>query len=97
MRVISLRTLREFWERYPDAETPLRNWLRVVRRGRYRTPNELQTAFPYVSIVGNEVAVFNIRRNRYRLVVRVWYDGQQMYVKFVGTHEEYDKLNLREL
>jgi mRNA interferase HigB len=94
MRVIARRTLRQFVERYPEAETPLDDWYRLMTHGTFRTPHELKRAFPYVSILKSGVAVFNVGGNKYRLAASLWYEGQVAYVKFVGTHEEYDKLDL---
>ena len=97
MRVIAKRTLREFWEIHPDSETPLRDWHRAASRADWRSPAQLRASFPNASIVGGNRAVFRIRGNRYRLVVKIFYPGRIVYVLFIGTHAEYDRINAKEI
>lgn len=99
MRVISRRTLREFWERpgRGDAEQPLRAWFREAARGDWATPADVKSAFGSASVLRNSRIVFNIASNKYRLVVRVNYPYRIMYVRFVGTHAEYDEIDANEV
>jgi len=90
MRVISLRTLREFWEIYPDAETPLRTWYRIALMEEWQNPSEVRGMFPHADSVG-DLTVFNIGGNKYRLIVRIRYDFQLINIRAVLTHKEYDK------
>ena len=99
MRVISRRTLREFWEKpgRGDAEQPLKAWFREASRGDWSSPADVKAAFRSASVVGNSRVVFNIAGNKYRLVVRVNYPYRIVYVRFVGTHRDYDKIDVEEV
>ena len=97
MRIISLRALREFWEVHRDAEDALRGWYDDVRKEHWTTPADMKAHHPTASIVGNGRVVFNIRGNAYRLIVKVDYQVFCVYVRFVGTHREYDRVNAREV
>lgn len=90
MRVISKRRLREFWQRNPDAETPLRVWHSVTRRVIWQNPAEMKRDFPSADLVG-KCTVFNIKGNDYRLIVKIEYAKQTIYIKHVLSHKEYDK------
>lgn len=94
MRVIAISTLREFWEQYPQAETPLRSWFADACRADWKTPAEIKDAHRNASFVGSNRVVFNIKGNDFRLVVAVHYKRRMMYVRFVGTHAEYDKIDV---
>ena len=93
MRVISLRRLREFWEVHADAETPLRDWHRIMAAKWYQTPHEVRQDFPSASFLGDELTVFNIKPYGYRLVTFVRYRKSRIYISEVLTHEEYDRLS----
>lgn len=97
MRIISKKPLREFWIKYPDAEQPLKSWHSVVRSARWCTPAEVKVVFRNASLVGNNRVVFNIAGNKYRLVVFVKYSIQSVYVRFIGTHDAYDKIDVSEV
>ena len=90
MRVISLRTLREFWKKHPDAERPLRTWYRIALLAEWRNLSEVRRTFPHADTVG-DLSVFNISGNSYRLIVRIRYDYQLNNIRAVLTHSEYDK------
>jgi mRNA interferase HigB len=96
MRVISKRRLREFWEKHPDSEEPLKAWWRIVgaRDTRWRHIHDIKRLFPSADgfnlECGVPVVVFNIGGNKYRLVARVLYEFQRVYIKAVLTHQEYD-------
>ncbi len=95
MRIIALSTLRTFWERHADAELPLRSWYAEASRAHWRTPADIKAAFRNASFTANSRVVFNIKGNDYRLVVAVHYDRGQMFIRFVGTHRQYDKIDAR--
>ena len=97
MRIISRRALREFWEVHRDAEDALRAWYDDTRKETWATPADVKALHPKASIVGNGRVVFNIRGNAYRLIVKVDYRLRRVYVRFVGTHGEYDRVNAREV
>lgn len=93
MRIISRKTLLEFWEHYPDAELPLQAWYHDAKRARWKTPADIKNVYRNASFVGNNRVVFNIKGNQYRLVVAIQYQHGIIYIRFVGTHAEYDKID----
>lgn len=95
MRVIAVSTLKEFWEQpqYRDAEAPLKAWLEEMEKGSWKAPAEIKAQYANASILKGRRVVFNIKGNDYRLVVAVAYLFQAMYIKFVGTHEQYDAID----
>lgn len=97
MRIIAKKTLREFWKLHKDAEQPLRSWYDIVRKENWIRFNEIKSQFRNASIVGNDRVVFNIKGNSYRLVVRVDFNWKVMFIRFIGTHNEYDKLKVNKL
>jgi mRNA interferase HigB len=95
MRIIAKRTLREFWEKYSDAETPLKVWYKNIKEAEWRNSNELKRQFKNASIVGNDRIVFNIKGNTYRLVISIDFEKQIVWIKFIGSHRDYDKINAK--
>lgn len=97
MRVIAFKTLKEFWEQpaYSDAEIPLRTWYHEAKNAEWENPNELKMQFKSAGIVGECRVVFNIKGNAYRLVVAIKYDFQTIFVRFVGTHKQYDTIDAK--
>ena len=95
MHIISKRPLREFWEipHYRDAEQHLKAWFAEAKSAEWETPQDVKTKYGSASIIGDNRAVFNIAGNKYRLVVKFHYDKAIGYVRFVGTHDEYDKID----
>ena len=93
MRVIAIGTLREFWRKHADAEVPLRVWFAEASRAQWRTPAEIKASHRNASFMANNRVVFNIKGNEYRLVVAVHYNRGLMFVRFVGTHREYDRID----
>jgi mRNA interferase HigB len=93
MRVIALGALRAFWNRRPDAEIPLRSWYAVASRANWSSPAEVKTAYRNASFIANNRIVSNIKGNDYRLVVAVHYNRGMMFIRFVGTHREYDRID----
>ncbi len=93
MRIITIHVLREFWERYPDAKEPIKAWVNAVKEATWLTPQDVKASYGNASIIGNNRVVFNIRGNRYRLVVGMSYRRQGVYVKFFGTHAQYDDID----
>lgn len=85
--------LREFWQRYPDAEQPLRAWHANVKRADWKTPSDVKTAYRNASFVQNNRVIFNIKGNSYRLVAAINYQYRIVYIRFVGTHQVYDKIS----
>ena len=97
MRIISKKPLREFWERHVDAEEPLLAWYREVEKEDWDGPAKVKAKYPNASILGGNRVVFNIRGNACRLVVKINYPARIVYVRFVGTHAQYDRVNAGEV
>ena len=93
MRIVAKRTLRLYWRREPRAEQPLKAWYAVAMKADWSSPADVKAMYGNASIVGNDRAVFNIGGNRYRLVVRFDYARRIGFVRFVGTHSEYDRVD----
>lgn len=93
MRVISVKRLREFWEIHPDAEQPLRIWYRDVRRSNWNTTADIKRSYATASFLPGNRVVFNIKGNNYRLIIVVFYKGGIVYIRFIGTHKEYDRID----
>ena len=93
MRIISRKTLREFWEQHPDAQQPLQAWYHDTRQATWRTPADIRNVYRNASFVGNNRVVFNIKGNQYRLIVAIQYQFGIVYVRFVGSHEDYNKVD----
>lgn len=95
MRVIAVSTLKAFWEHpgHRDSEAALRSWLAEMHQGSWKTPAEIKAQYANASILKGRRVVFNIKGNDYRLVVAVAFSFQTMYIKFVGTHQQYDAID----
>ena len=96
MRVIALRTIREFWESssaYADSKGPLEAWYPEAKNAQWRTPAGIKAQYCNASILRENRVIFNIGGNKYRLVVRINYDVQIVYIRFVGTHKKYDEID----
>jgi mRNA interferase HigB len=95
MRIISRSTLRQFWQqaRYADSEQPLRAWFRETTRANWKSPAQVKAAYRSASILEDSRVVFNIAGNKYRLIVKINYPYGVVYIRFVGTHAEYDKID----
>ena len=95
MQVIARRTLREFWEAHPDAEAPLQAWYKIASRATWKAPQDIKDQFgSAVDFVGDNRVVFDIGGNKFRLVVHAAYPFKRLLVKFVGTHRDYDKIDV---
>jgi len=93
VRVITKRALLEFWERFPDAEAALRSWHDDAKNASWQQPADIKTVYRSASIVADNRVVFNICGNKYRLVVKIHYNTGFIYIRFIGTHAEYDRIN----
>jgi mRNA interferase HigB len=90
MNVIKKKTLTTFWTTHPDSREPLEAWFREVKSARWVTSQQVKAQYGSASIVSSERAVFNICGNKYRLVVRINYVGGTVFIRFIGSHSEYD-------
>jgi mRNA interferase HigB len=93
MRVIAVSTLRTFWERCPDAGQPLKAWYEEATHATWTQPADIKAQYRSASVLKNRRMVFSIKGNDYRLIVAIAYKLQIVYVKFVGTHMEYDAVD----
>jgi len=93
MRIIARRTLREFWEQHRDAEQPLKTWFAEASSASWETPQTIKDQYRHASFVADKRVIFNIGGNKYRLVVHVNYDFGIVFIKFVGTHNEYYRID----
>ena len=95
MRIIAKRTLREFWQQkgHADAQAPLEAWHAEVSKAAWTSPHEVKAQYCSASVLKNGRIVFNVGGNKYRLVVAVRFDIRIVWVRFVGTHAEYDKID----
>ena len=92
--IISKTILREFGQLHPDAIEALNTWYAIVKDADWSNLADLRQVFNSVDYVGNDRFVFNIRGNRYRLVAMIFFDIRTVYIRFVGTHSEYDKVDV---
>ena len=97
MRVIAKRTLREFWIKHADTEQHLTSWYRETEKAEWKSINELKTEYPNASILKDNRIVFNIKGNNYRLIVKFNFEFKICWIRFIGTHAEYDKINAKEI
>jgi mRNA interferase HigB len=93
VRIIALGTLRAFWKRHPDAEIPLRSWYAAGSCADWKRPADIKDAYRNASFIANSRVVFNIKGNDYRLVAAVHYNRGMMFIRFAGTHRDYDRID----
>ena len=94
MRVIAISTLREFWTKHPDSEQPLKEWYVKTCHAKWSSLADMRNDVNSVDYVGNQRYVFNIKGNHYRLVVAVKFTPALVYIRYVGTHDEYDRMDV---
>lgn len=95
MRIIALKMLRAFWLKpeYRDSEQPLKTWYAFAKDANWKNPHDVKTQFANASVIGNRRVVFNIAGNKYRLIIHFHFDTAIGYVRFLGTHRQYDKID----
>lgn len=95
MRVIAIRRLREYWSEpgRADSEQPLRAWYREAKHASWAGPADIKATYRHASVLPDNRVVFNIAGNKYRLVVKIHFAYRVVYVRFIGTHAEYDRIN----
>ena len=92
-RIIAKRTLREFLQKHADAEQYLKTWYETVKNSNWKSPNEVKQTYINASILKDSRIVFNIKGNSYRLIVKFNFERQWAFIRVVGTHTEYDKID----
>ena len=94
MRIVAITTLQAFWEKHPDAKAPLQAWYALASRAGWRFPSEIKAAYRDASFIANERVVFNIKGNDYRLIALVRYRQGLMLIRFIGSHSQYNKIDV---
>jgi len=92
-KIFAKSTLREYWENYPDTEQYLKTWYDTAMSSEWKTPNDVKQTYANASILKDSRVVFNIKGNSYRLVVKLNFEKQWIFIRFIGTHPEYDKID----
>lgn len=97
MRVIAKKVLREFWEKHSDSEQQLMTWFKEASKATWTSPTEIKSEYPKASILKAGRVVFNICRNKYRLVVDINYERLWVFIRFIGNHSDYDKIDANKI
>ena len=92
MRIVTFKTIKEFSENYNDAESALNIWYYTVKSKEWNSLNDIRNEFNSVDYVGNNRFVFNIKGNKYRLIAIISFNAKKVYIRFIGTHSDYDKI-----
>ncbi len=93
MRVISKKILREFWIKHADSAEQLKSWFQEASVAEWKSPKQIKKDYPSASFLADNRVVFNIKGNKYRLIVRINYEYSMVWIRFIGTHAEYDKID----
>lgn len=93
MHVVSVKRLREFWEQHADSQSALWSWYREAKAASWKSFEDIKKCHRSADCLPGNRVVFDIKGDHYRLVVRVHYHGGRVYLRFIGTHAEYDKIN----
>ena len=92
-RIFAKSTLRDFWEKHPDSEQYLKTWYDTASTSNWESPNDVKKSYANASILKNGRVVFNVKGNSYRLIVRFNFEKQWAFIRFIGSHSEYDKID----
>ncbi|MBK7559401.1 MAG: type II toxin-antitoxin system HigB family toxin [Chitinophagaceae bacterium] len=85
--------LRDFWAKHSDCEQQLKSWYKEAEDAIWKSPNQIKREYPFANILEDNRIVFNIKGNKYRLIVRINYNYQMVWIRFIGTHAQYDKID----
>lgn len=96
MHVISKKTLVEFWNKHKDAEEALKAWYQETEYADWSGPNDIRLRYRNADFLPGNLVVFNIKGNSYRLIARLNYHSRRVYIRFIGTHAEYDRIRAEE-
>ncbi|MCC6838217.1 MAG: type II toxin-antitoxin system HigB family toxin [Bacteroidia bacterium] len=97
MRIISKKILRDFWEKHSDSQQQLKSWFQETSKAQWRSPKDIKKEYPSASFLGDNRVVFNIKGNTHRLIVRINYDYRMVWIRFIGTHAEYDRIDANKI
>jgi mRNA interferase HigB len=92
-RIIAKSTLREFWEKHEDSEDYLKTWYQTARTANWKSPKDIKKSYASASFLNDNRVVFNIKGNHYRLIVKFNYERQWAFIRFIGTHASYDRID----
>ena len=92
-RILSKRTIKEFWVKHLDSKDYLETWYETVKGANWQNPNDIKDFYSTVSILKDSRVVFNIKGNHYRLAAKINYEKQWLFIRFIGTHKDYDKID----
>lgn len=92
-RIFSKGTLRDFWVNHPDSEHHLKTWHETVLNASWKSPSDVKSTFASASVLKNGRVIFNIKGNSYRLIAKINYEKEWLFIRFIGTHQEYDKID----
>ena len=95
MRIIAKKILRDFWDIHPDSEQQLKSWYQETSKADWTSPRQIKKEYPTASFLADNRVVFNIKGNHYWRIVKISYDYQMVWIRFIGTHAEYDKVNAK--
>jgi mRNA interferase HigB len=93
VRVIAKKTLKQFWEKHEDCEQQLKSWYDEAAKATWKKPGDIKKNYPSASFLADNRVVFNIKGNLYRLIVKINYPHKMVWVRFIGTHAQYDKID----
>jgi len=96
-RIFAKSTLRQFWEKYPDSEQYLKTWYDTAMSSDWKTPGDIKKSYANASILKDGRIVFNIKGNTYRLIAKINFEKQWIFIRFIGTHNEYDKIDANKI
>lgn len=96
-RIFAKRTLRQFWEKYPDSEQYLKTWYDTAMSSDWKTPADVKKSYANASILKESRIVFNIKGNTYRLIAKINFEKQWIFIRFIGTHDEYGKIDANKI
>ena len=97
MRVIAKKTLREFWKKHPDSEEQLKTWYKEASKAKWANPSDIRKEYVKASILKGSRVVFNICGNKYRIIVEINYKRQWVFIRFIGSHVDYDKIDANKI
>ena len=93
MHVVSVKALREFWTKHADAEQPLKAWFREATAANWTSFDQIKARYRTADVIPGNRVIFNIKGNHYRLIVRIHYITGRLFIRFVGTHAEYNRID----
>ena len=92
-RIVAKSTLRAYWNKHPETEQYLKTWYDTAMSSNWKTPNDVVKTYASASVLKDSRIVFNIKGNAHRLIAKFYYKKQWIFIRFIGTHDEYDKID----